>query len=134
MTAGIVIDTSVIVALVEGEPEAGRFEIAIQAATRRVMAAPSVLEAMIVLTRMRGADSERVVTAELAAHDIDVIPFDLTLVSHAFVAYSTYGKGRHPAGLNFGDCFAYALALQRGDPLLFKGDDFRRTDLAVAAW
>lgn len=134
MTATIVVDTSVIVALVEGEPEAGRFEAALRYAEQRLMAAPSVFEAILVLTRLRNQNAERIVRAELLAHDISVAPFDDSLLSTATRAFVTFGKSRHPAALNFGDCMAYALAAEDERALLFKGDDFAKTDVRVATW
>jgi ribonuclease VapC len=130
----IVIDTSAIVALVEAEPEAVRFERAILNATSRAVASPSLLEAMMVLSRRRGADSESVVMALIRAFDIVVVAFDEELVTTAFAAFLRFGKGRDRAGLNFGDCFSYALARSRQAALLFKGTDFGATDLVAAPW
>lgn len=134
MSGGVVVDTSVIVALVEGEPEAEQLERALDKATQKAMGAPSVLEAMMVLSRLRGADSGNVVMATLAAFDIEVIAFEPRMVTVAFNAFLQFGKGRHQAALNFGDCLAYALAKERGDALLFKGKDFLATDAIGAKW
>ena len=65
---------------------------------------------------------------------VEVVPFDGSQLAWARYAFRTYGKGRHPAGLNFGDCFSYALSKVTGEPLLFVGADFARTDIEAAAW
>ncbi|MFO0748014.1 MAG: type II toxin-antitoxin system VapC family toxin [Myxococcota bacterium] len=93
-----VIDTSVVVALMEGEPEAERFERVIEMATHRTIAAPSVLEAMMVLTRLRGADSAAIVSAELAAHAVEIVAFGGVMLSIAFKAFwQTASRGIEPA-------------------------------------
>ncbi len=86
--------------------------------------------------RHRGSkvsDGRTILDAWIAARRIAVVPVDHTLAQIAADAFARYGKGRHPAGLNFGDCFAYALARSLNAPLLFKGDDFARTDVLAAA-
>lgn len=129
MSRAIVVDTSAIVAIIEAEPEAPAFELALEQAQTKTVAAPSVIEAMMVLSRKRGADSANVVMGMLRAFEIQVVAFDEHFIPVAFNAFLRFGKGRHPAGLNFGDCFSYALAHSRGEPLLFKGQDFSATDL-----
>ena len=111
----MVIDTSALTAIFLGEPEADRFDEAIARAKTRLLPATCLLEARIVLVARR-----------------DVIPVDSDLVDLATQAWLTYGKGRHPAALNFADCLSYALAKRSGLPLLFKGDDFSRTDVRKA--
>ncbi|KQT19159.1 hypothetical protein ASG40_15760 [Methylobacterium sp. Leaf399] len=125
-----VVDTSVYVAILLGEPDADRWSVAIRSRPRRVMAAAIYLEcAMISLRRSEGRGA---LDSWLLREAIDVIPVDHALAQRAADAFARYGKGRHPAGLNFGDCFSYALAQALGAPLLFKGADFARTDIAIA--
>ena len=125
----MVIDTSAIVAILRGEPEADRLQQAIAAATRRRLSAASLLECRIVAANL-GIGSE--LDAWLAAAAIVIEPFTADQCRLAERGFLAFGKGRHPAGFNFGDCFAYALAKQTGEPLLYKGDDFSRTDIAAA--
>ena len=83
----------------------------------------------MVLTSKRGALGLSSLGELLAALEMEIVPVDAPLAERAFEAWLRFGKGRHPAALNFGDCFSYALAAIRGEPLLFKGEDFSRTDL-----
>ncbi len=102
-------------------------------ASQRVsMSAASYLELFIVVHRKFGALTSRDVQEYLKEMRIEVVPFDQTGADLAREAFERFGKGRHPAGLNFGDCFSYALAKQRGEPLLCKGADFPQTDLLIA--
>jgi ribonuclease VapC len=128
----MVIDSSALIAIMTGDPERRRFIDAITAAQTRLVAAPTLLEAsMVVLSRSGDARLRdlRDVCAQGAVETVALGPEHLDL---AIDAFRRFGKGRHPAGLNFGDCFAYALAKAAGEPLLFKGDDFARTDVAAA--
>ncbi|HEV7328093.1 MAG TPA: type II toxin-antitoxin system VapC family toxin [Bosea sp. (in: a-proteobacteria)] len=127
----LVVDTSAIVAIVMEEPEAADFIAALASARTRILTSVNLLEAQIVLTFGKGMPAE---TAEVlvARENIEIIPFDEDLSGIAFDAYRRYGKGRHPAKLNMGDCAAYALAKSRGWPLLYKGDDFTQTDIERA--
>lgn len=127
----MVIDTSALTAIFFAEPERQRFLAAITAADSRLVSAASVLETGIVLEARQGEAAGRefdlfVVRANLAVVSLDAEQADL-----ARSAWRKYGKGHHPAGLNFGDCFSYALAKATGEPLLAKGTDFRSTDLEV---
>ena len=97
---------------------------------RRTSAA-SFLEASIVLESRQGADGVRLLDLLIESAGIEVVAVDFAQAKIARRAFANLGKGRHPAGLNYGDCFAYALASQFGEPLLCKGDDFSRTDLAL---
>lgn len=125
----MVIDTSALLAILADEPERRAFNEAIDGAdTRRISAVTLVEASMIVETRF-GAAGVRLLDAYLDRAAIQVVPVDLQQARAARDAYSQYGKGRHPAGLNFGDCFVYALARHLAEPLLFKGDDFTRTDV-----
>ncbi|MEQ8815274.1 MAG: type II toxin-antitoxin system VapC family toxin [Thalassobaculum sp.] len=127
----IAIDTSAIVAILRLEPEAASFVDAVSESDRCLVSAVSSLEAAMVLARSIGDPAAWEPLDEmLASPGMEVVPFDAAQVARAREAFLRYGKGRHPAGLNFGDCAAYALAATRGVPLLFKGDDFAKTDLA----
>ncbi|MEQ9331130.1 type II toxin-antitoxin system VapC family toxin [Thalassobaculum sp.] len=127
----IAIDTSAIVAILRLEPEAASFVDAVSESDRCLVSAVSSLEAAMVLARSIGGPAAWEPLDEmLASPGMEVVPFDAAQVARAREAFLRYGKGRHPAGLNFGDCAAYALAATRGVPLLFKGDDFAKTDLA----
>lgn len=127
----LVVDTSAIVAIVMEEPEAADFIAALASARTRILTSVNLLEAQIVLTFGKGMPAA---TAEVlvARENIEIIPFDEDLSNLAFDAYRRYGKGRHPAKLNMGDCAAYALARSRGWPLLYKGEDFAQTDIERA--
>jgi ribonuclease VapC len=104
----------------------------IKAAERCLVPAMSVLEAGILAESRRGPEGARDLDGFLQRIDAEVVPFDAEQADTARLAFRAYGKGRHPAGLNFGDCAAYALAKAAGEPLLFKGDDFTRTDITPA--
>ncbi len=125
----MVIDTSVLMALLLGEPEAGVIARAMAADSRRLISAFSVLEAGIVIEARKGESGGR--ELDLLLHHIraDIVSMDPEQAEAARKAWRTYGKGRHPAGLNIGDCCSYALAKVTGEPILFKGDDFSKTDL-----
>lgn len=127
----IVVDTSAIVACLTKEPERPAFMGTLVLAERRVLSSVNLLEARIVLTGSKGLPRDWL-EEFLANERIDVVPFDEPLSNLAFEAYCRFGKGRHPAKLNMGDCAAYALAKSRGWPLLFKGDDFTQTDVERA--
>lgn len=127
----LVVDTSAIVAIVTKEPEASAFVERLAAATTRQISAMNVLEARIVLTFTKKLPPDTV-DDFLHRESIAIVPFDEPLSDLAFEAYRRFGKGRHPAKLNMGDCAAYALAKARGWPLLYKGEDFARTDIERA--
>lgn len=127
----MVIDTSAFVAIMLEEPEADTFLEAIDADATRLMSAAGVVEAGIVLGTRAGSDARSDLLALIGAIGIEVIPVDLEQANLALEAYRRFGRGNHPAGLNFGDCFAYALAEAHGEPLLFKGDDFSKTPVAA---
>lgn len=124
----LAVDTSAIVAITTEEPEATAFMDKLVAASVRQITTMNVLEARIVLTFSKGLLPETI-DDFLNRESIEIIPFDETLSNLAFDAYRRFGKGRHPAKLNMGDCAAYALAKARGWPLLFKGEDFSLTDV-----
>ncbi|HVP47786.1 MAG TPA: type II toxin-antitoxin system VapC family toxin [Bryobacteraceae bacterium] len=125
----MVIDTSAILAIFLDEPEAPLFELAIESDSNRLISIASVLEAAIVLGTRFGETGER--ELDLFMHKAKLQPMAVTEQQAELgrLAYRNYGKGRHRAGLNFGDCFSYALSKTSGEPLLFKGDDFAGTDV-----
>jgi ribonuclease VapC len=128
----MVIDTSALVAVLFDEPEAAAFRLAIERDPVRLVSAGSLLEtALVAESRVGNAGGQALDLAVHRAH-IQVMSVDAEQVEVARQAYRTYGKGRHPAGLNFGDCFAYALSRVSGEPLLFKGNDFAQTDVERA--
>ena len=129
----MIIDTSAIVAILRGEDEARRFAEAIEAASVRRISAATYVEIGAVIDGARDPVASRLVDELLAAAGIVIEPVTAAQARVARDAYRDFGKGSgHAAGLDFGDCFAYALATATGEPLLFKGDDFSRTDVAVA--
>jgi len=127
----MVIDTSAIVAVLRNEPDAAAIETAVIASPVRLIAATCVLEARMVLVSRRGEHALAEFDLWLTKIAADVIPVDADLVDVATQAWLVYGKGRHPAALNFADCISYALAKRSGEPLLCTGDDFPRTDIAL---
>ena len=125
----MVIDTSVIVAIALDEPDAAALEARIADDPVRLISAATVLEATIVLETRLGDSGGREFDLWLLKTGAEIVPVDAEQMEAARRAWRRYGKGRHAAGLNYGDCFAYALALTRGEPLLYKGDDFARTEI-----
>lgn len=128
----MVIDTSAIVAILHNELKAETLRRAIVADTVRLVPATCVFEARMVLVSRRGEHALAEIDLWLTKIAADVIAVDADLVDVATQAWLTYGKGRHPAGLNFTDCFSYALAKRSDEPLLFIGDDFSKTDIQSA--
>jgi ribonuclease VapC len=127
----MVIDTSALVAIFLGEPERKLLlDLFLQAETRMISAA-TVLEAGIVLEARRGESAGREFDLLLVRANLQIVAVDSEQTEIARSAWRKYGKGRHTAGLNFGDCFAYALAKFAGEPLLAKGTDFAATDIEV---
>jgi ribonuclease VapC len=127
----MVVDTSALLAILQNEPERRAFVEAIEAADRCSLSAASFVETSIVLEARYGASGVRDLDFFLAKADIEVVSVDRELALAAREAFARFGRGRHPAGLNFGDCFSYALATMLDEPLLFKGDDFAHTDLPL---
>jgi ribonuclease VapC len=125
----MVIDTSALLAILQDEPERRAFNEAIEAADRRSVSAATLVEASILLESRRGAAGVAALDAFLAKAGVVVRDVDRSQAEAAREAFRRYGKGRHPAGLNFGDCFAYALAQSLAEPLLYKGEDFGLTDV-----
>ena len=129
----MVVDTSAIIAILFEEPEMDRFEQLIAGTPDVLMSAASHLEAGVVVLGRHGPSYLARVELALQRFGITVVPVTPEQAILAIAAYERFGKGRHPAGLNYGDCFSYALAKARGEPLLAKGDDFTRTDAVMAA-
>jgi len=127
----MVIETSALVAMLTNEPEAERFEAALEADPVRLMSTASYLEAAIVIEQRFGEPGGRELDLWLHRAGVDLVGVDAEQADVARSAYRRFGKGRDPAGLNYGDCFAYALAKVSGEPLLFKGDDFIHTDIGA---
>jgi ribonuclease VapC len=130
----MIVDSSALIAILQYEPEALRLTTAIAESAISRLPASCLLETSMLLIGRRSEDAVRDLDLYLARSRMEVTPFT---ESHALVAreaFRRYGKGRHPAQLNFGDCMAYALAKETGEQLLFKGTDFGKTDVAVAAY
>lgn len=125
----MIVDSSVLIAILENEPEAPRLIEALINDPVRLISAVSVVETSIVILNCRGETGVVELDKLLEEAEIEVIAVTLEQAALARQAYFRYGKGRHPAKLNFGDCFSYAAALACGEPLLFKGDDFNKTDI-----
>ena len=128
----MVLHTSAIIAILKREPLAERLALAAHAAPSRWISAASVVEAGIVVQGRFGTAGERDLDDLLRRLQAGIVPVTADHADLARAAFRRYGKGRHPAGLNFGDCFSYALAQSMGEPLLFIGDDFGRTDVLAA--
>jgi ribonuclease VapC len=121
------------IAVLFREPEADRYTQLIHDADRCLISAGSFLELSIVLERQAAPEASRQCDTFFRRAGITVEPFTVEQAHIARQAFHDFGKGRHAAGLNFGDCFAYALAKVLDEPLLFKGDDFAKTDIVPAA-
>ena len=128
----MVIDSSAFVAVMLGEPERTAFIKSIVTTSTRIAGAPTVLETSMVLLSRKGEAGLTEFRAFYARAAVQTARFEPEQIDLALDAYRRFGKGRHPAGLNYGDCFSYALAKATGEPLLFKGDDFPRTDVERA--
>lgn len=129
----IVVDTSALVAIVAGESDAERFAmVLVRNAGDAEVSAASLLEATMVLESRFGPEGSTDLERLVDGASVAVVPVDRDQVAIAAQAWRRFGKGRHPAALNFGDCFAYALARSRDAGLLFKGDDFAQTDIRSA--
>jgi ribonuclease VapC len=125
----MVLDTSALLALLLDEPEAEEFRVAVEEDMTRLLSAATLLETALVIEGRKGEPGGRELDTLIQKAEIVVVAVDAEHVSEARRAYRRFGRGRHAAGLNFGDVFAYALARTSGEPLLFKGDDFAKTDV-----
>jgi ribonuclease VapC len=128
----MVLDTSSIVAILLGEDEEELFLHKMSLAPRLLLSACTLYELGVVLMNHETGDAEHLLDPFLQRAGIEIVPFDTIQAAIARQAYRAYGRGRHRAKLNLGDCFAYALATRTGDALLFKGNDFGYTDVLVA--
>lgn len=128
----MVVDSSAVIAILLDEPEAVPFSVAIGRAAGALISAASLLECSMVMYRQGGARGLDDLDDLLHDSRIRCVPVDVTQALAARTAWVRFGKGNSPAGLNFGDCFSYALARTMDRPLLFKGGDFTRTDVRVA--
>lgn len=127
----MVIDSSAFLAIFLAEVERDDFLRAIVQTPNKSVSAATVLETAIVLEARKGEAAGKELDLFIQDAGIRIVPVDTTHLSLARLGYRAYGKGRHPAGLNFGDCFAYALAKALNEPLLAKGHDFAKTDVLL---
>ncbi len=127
----MVIDTSVLVAILFDEPEAPSFEAALEDEAVLLLSAASYLEAAIVVESRFGSAGGRELDLLIHKAGIEIVSVDKEQAEWARHGFQRYGKGRHAAGLNYGDSFVYGLAVASGEPLLFKGNDFAATDLVL---
>ena len=130
----MIIDTSALVAVFDQELEAERIVRTLASAPERILSAANLVEVGIVMQARRGDDGARDLDLLLAKLRVDIAVVTANQADIARKAFRRYGRGRHAANLNFGDCFAYALAKDTSAPLLFKGDDFGQTDVMVASY
>ena len=128
----MIVDSSAVLAVLYREPDSGHYETAIATAPNCRMSVANVLETAIVVEGRGGAAAGHELDVFLESAAIELVPVTAEHVEAARRAWRRFGKGNHRAALNFGDCFAYALAKTRGEPLLFKGEDFARTDIESA--
>ena len=128
----MVIDASVLLAILLVEPEAEGFSRSIAGDPKRLVSALSALEAAIVIHTRKGPSGVRELDLLLQSAGATIVSVDADQVLLARAAYETFGKGRHPAALNLGNCCSYALSRSSGEPLLFKGNDFSQTDVLTA--
>lgn len=129
----IVVDTSVLIAVLKDEPDAPHLIRRMAAAPQRYISAGSILECGIVVGARYGDEGLQAMRELCENLSLDIVPVDADQSRTGYEVFRRYGRGsEHPAGLNFGDCFAYALAKTRNLPLLFKGDDFIHTDIEPA--
>lgn len=127
----MVIDTSALIAILQREPERRSFIEAIEAADARLMSVATFVEISIVIEARHGAEGLRDLDHFISRASIEVVAVDVEQGNAARHAFSRFGKRRHRAGLNYGDCFSYALAMQMREPLLCKGDVFAHTDVPI---
>ncbi len=128
----MILDTSALTAILFREPEAARYAQLIHDAERCLISAANFVELAIVIEGQLGPDAGRQCDVFFRRAGIIIEPVSVEHAHLARQAFLDFGKGRHPAGLNFGDCFAYALAKATAEPLLFQGEDFRKTDIETA--
>ncbi|RYG86495.1 MAG: type II toxin-antitoxin system VapC family toxin [Alphaproteobacteria bacterium] len=128
----MVVDSSALIAILRGEPEGPAFRNAIRTAPNRLLSAPTRVKAGMVALGRRGEPGLEQMQALIERLELEVVPLSDDHGKLAIEAFRRFGKGRHPAGLNYCDCLSYALAKATGEPLLFKGDNFAHTDIRRA--
>jgi ribonuclease VapC len=125
----MVLDSSAVIAVLLDEPDADSLRVAIADADTRLISAATLVETSLVIESRFGPTGGRELDLLISRLGVVVVPVDADQADEARRAWRRFGRGRHPAGLNYGDLFSYALARTTGQPLLFKGDDFARTDV-----
>jgi len=130
----MIIDTSALIAILDQEPEAERIARTLASTPERMLSAANLVEVGIVMQARRGDDGARDLDLLLAKLKVEIVPFTARQAEIARKAFRRYGRGQHDAKLNFGDCFAYALAKDVSAALLFKGDDFGQTDVTAVSY
>lgn len=131
----MVLDTSALLAILFAEPEADAMVRAVASDTRRLVGAPTLVEASVVSRAKKGGAGEVALDALLERLQVEAVPMSVAAARLARLAYARFGRGvGEPAVLNYGDCLAYGVAMAEREPLLFKGDDFTRTDVEVVAY
>jgi ribonuclease VapC len=130
----MIVDSSAMVAMLLEEPEGHLVDVAIAKSAVCRMSAVGLLEVSMILQSRRGSDAIRDLDLLILRLRIEIVPFTESQARLAREAFKRFGKGRHPAGLNFGDCMAYALAKETGEELLFLGSDFSKTDIVAATY
>lgn len=131
----MLLDTSALLAILFGEPEAAAMVRAVARDPVRLVGAPTLVEAAAVMTARKGSGGEVALDALLERMKVEVAPMSVDAARLARLAYARFGKGvGDPAVLNYGDCLSYGVAMAEREPLLFKGDDFGRTDVGVAPY
>jgi len=128
----MVIDTSALLAILQDEPERRAFTEAMEAAEHLAMSTATFVETSIVVDARYGTEGLRDLDSLLAIASVELVSVDVEQAHLARSAFLRFGRGRHSANLNYGDCFAYALAKALAEPLLYKGNDFAQTDLSTA--
>ena len=128
----MIVDSSALICVFFDEPDSAAFAYAMEHASELRMGAPTYVESCIVVTSRHGLAALPKLELLVRISNIEIVSFTSTAAFVASDAFVRFGKGRHPAGLNFGDCMSYALAKTELMPLLFKGDDFRLTDVEAA--
>lgn len=129
----IAVDTSALFAILAGEPERTAYVEAIATADRCVISAATLVEIGIVISVRYGPAGQHYLSTFLTRAGVETLPVEAEQAATAITAYRRFGKGIHPAGLNYGDCFSYSLAKTLDIPLLFKGGDFSQTDITAVA-
>jgi len=128
----VILDTSAVIAVLQNEPLAPELVAVLQNAPIKRMSAANLVEAGIILQARYGDHGERELDLFVQRANLEIVPVTQEHAEYARSAYRRFGRGRHAAGLNFGDCFAYALARALDEPLLFVGEDFAQTDVRAA--